>query len=279
MWHYALPKNQSPEETIPLAASIVTVVPLFSIAVAFSAPTITGISSERPTTAAWLSAPPFQYDEVIRVVSEKAAETGSRLIIPDSDELKLIKADLNGTEFLYKGKRFTVGMCGGHQMINASAAIEAMRELGIREEYIEAALRNAAVPARMEKRGGFIIDGAHNVSGAKAAAELIGGCKGKKTLIVGMLKSKDYKGALAVLLPVFDSVIAVDFFSPDAVKSEEISALAKSVGCETVTADNGEDALRKACETEADLRMICGSLYLCGMMRGKLTKNEETTQG
>lgn len=110
MWHYALPKNQSPEETIPLAASIVTVVPLFSIAVAFSAPTITGISSERPTTAAWLSAPPFQYDEVIRVVSEKAAETGSRLIIPDSEELKLIKADLNGTEFLYKGKRFTVGM-------------------------------------------------------------------------------------------------------------------------------------------------------------------------
>ncbi len=222
---------------------------------------------------------PFQYDEVIRIVREKAAETGSKLIIPASDDLKLIKADLNGTEFLYKNKRFAVGMCGGHQMINASAAVEAMRELEIGEEHIEAALKNAAVPARMEKMGGFIIDGAHNVSGAKAAAELIGGSNGKKTLIVGMLKSKDYKGALAVLLPVFDRVIAVDFFSPDAVKSEEISALAKSVGCETVTADNGDDALRKACETEADLRMICGSLYLCGMMRGKLTKNEETTQG
>lgn len=159
-------------------------------------------------------------------------------------------------------------------MINASAAIEAMRELGIREEYIEAALRNAAVPARMEKRGGFIIDGAHNVSGAKAAAELIGGCKGKKTLIVGMLKSKDYKGALAVLLPVFDSVIAVDFFSPDAVKAEEIAALAKAAGCETATEDNAEESLKKAFEMKADIKMICGSLYLCGVMRGKLNNDK-----
>ncbi len=38
--------------TIPLLPSIVTVVPLFSICVAFSAPTITGMSRDNPTTAA-----------------------------------------------------------------------------------------------------------------------------------------------------------------------------------------------------------------------------------
>lgn len=213
---------------------------------------------------------PFQYAEVNDVVRKKAGEMGSKLITPDSNQLKLIKTDLNGTEFLYKGKRFFTGMCGKHQMINASAAIEAMRELGVREEHIEAALKNAAVPARMEKAGGFIIDGAHNVSGAKAAAELIGGQNGRKLLIVGMLKSKDYKGALSALLPVFDTVIAVDFFSHDAVKAEDIVSFAKQAGCAAVTAGNAEAALKKAYDTAADLRVICGSLYLCGSMRGYL---------
>ncbi len=213
---------------------------------------------------------PFQYAEVNDVVRKKAGEMGSKLITPDSNQLKLIKTDLNGTEFLYKVKRFVTGMCGKHQMINASAAIEAMRELGVREEHIEAALKNAAVPARMEKSGGFIIDGAHNVSGAKAAAELIGGQNGRKLLIVGMLKSKDYKGALSALLPVFDTVIAVDFFSPDAVKAEDIASFAKQAGCAAVTAGDAETALKKAYDTAADLRVICGSLYLCGSMRGYL---------
>lgn len=227
------------------------------------------IKPERPVILS-----PFQYDEVIRVVKEKAEETASKLIIPDSEKLKLIKTDLNGAEFLYNGKPFVTGMCGKHQMINASAAIEALRELCIAEEHIETALKNAAVPARMEKMKGFIIDGAHNVSGAKAAAELIKEQKGKKTLIVGMLKSKDYKGALAELLPVFDLVIAADFFSPDAVKREELIALTKASGREAAAANNAEEALKKAYETGADIKVICGSLYLCGLMRGKLTGNE-----
>ena len=41
---------------------------------------------------------PFQYDEVIRIVREKAAETGSKLIIPASDDLKLIKISVSLSE-------------------------------------------------------------------------------------------------------------------------------------------------------------------------------------
>lgn len=215
---------------------------------------------------------PFQYEEVERVIKEKAKETGSELIIPNESELKLIEADLNGTGFLYRDKEFHTGMCGAHQMINAAVAIEALRILNIKEEHIEKALKNAAVPARMEKLKGFLIDGAHNPSGAKAASELIGRQKGKKLLITGMLKSKDYEGTLSELIPKFDHVIAVDFFSFDAVKASVIADLAGKLGRSCETAVDARTAIEAARAREADLRVICGSLYLCGAVRGELLK-------
>ena len=157
-------------------------------------------------------------------------------------------------------------------MINAAAAIEALRILNIKEEHIEKALKNAAVPARMEKLKGFLIDGAHNPSGAKAASELIGRQKGKKLLITGMLKSKDYEGTLSELIPKFDHVIAVDFFSFDAVKASVIADLAGKLGRSCETAVDARTAIEAARAREADLRVICGSLYLCGAVRGELLK-------
>ena len=223
------------------------------------------IKPNRPAVLA-----PFQHEEVKGVIEDKAAETGSELIIPKDKDLQLIGADLSGTRFLYRNKEFETGMCGRHQMINAAAAIEALRKLSINEEYIKNALKNAAVPARMEKLGGFIIDGAHNVSGAKAAAELIGKQKGKKLLITGMLKSKDYKGALSILIPEFDKVIAVDFFSPDAVPAEEIVKLAEGSGRKGEIGKSAREAIEAAARFEGELKVVCGSLYLCGAIRGEL---------
>lgn len=224
----------------------------------------------KPSRPAVLS--PFQYEEVKRVIKEKAAETGSELIIPQDGDLRLISADLNGTRFLYKNREFETGMCGKHQMINAAAAIEALRRFGVEETYIKAALKNAAVPARMEKLGGFLIDGAHNVSGTKAAAALIGGQKGKKVLITGMLKSKDYTGALSELIPVFDYVVAVDFFSEEAVPAEEILKLTHILGRDGEIAAAPLEAIEAALRFESELKVVCGSLYLCGIMRREILK-------
>lgn len=215
---------------------------------------------------------PFQFEPVLEVMKKRAAETKSRLIIPKETELELVNTDLNGTDFSYQGKPFHTKMCGRHQMINAAAAVEALRELKIGEGAIEKALRNAAVPARAEMLNGFLVDGAHNVSGARALAKLIKTVNGKKVLITGMLKSKDYKGALSELLPLFDQIIAVDFFSGEAVKAEEIIELAESLNRKGEIAKSAEDAIHKAGNHAAELRVICGSLYLCGAMRKALLK-------
>ncbi|MCM1055706.1 MAG: bifunctional folylpolyglutamate synthase/dihydrofolate synthase [Bacteroides sp.] len=228
------------------------------------------IKPRRPVVTA-----PFQYAEVKEVIKDKAEETGSELIVPDEKSLKLIRADLSGTSFLYNEREYETGMCGQHQMINAAAAIEALRKLGVDEEHIKTALKNAAVPARMESLGGFMIDGAHNVSGARAAARLIGEQSGKKLLITGMLKSKDHRGALSVLIPEFDRIIAVDFFSPDAVPAEKIAEQAKSLGKEYNIAESAAEAIKAAKAFDGELKLICGSLYLCGKMREEILGAEK----
>ena len=65
-----------PLNTMPRAASTVTVVPLFSRCVADSAPTITGLSSARPTTAAWEFSPPCSV-----TMPEQDLMSGSRWLV------------------------------------------------------------------------------------------------------------------------------------------------------------------------------------------------------
>ncbi len=217
---------------------------------------------------------PFQQQEALQVLKSKAKEVNSHLIIPDDSKIKLIKSDLFGTDFSYKGKIFHTKMRGKHQMINAVTAIEALRALNISENAIEKALNNAAVPARMEKIGDFIIDGAHNPSGASAAASFIKGIGGSKTLVTGMLATKDYKTALSLLIPCFDHVVAVDFFSDTAVKFTEIEKLAASFGKPCFYAKSADEAFEAAEKIGDNLKMVCGSLYLCGNMRGVILKGK-----
>lgn len=225
------------------------------------------IKPRRPAVTA-----PFQYGEVLEVLGERAKAVGSTLTVPKNEDLKVLDVSLDGTEFCYKNEKFRTKMCGEHQAVNAAAAIEAMRLLGISEENIHCALETAAVPARMERIQGWLIDGAHNVSGARAAAGLIKAQSGKKLLLTGMLKSKDWQGALELLVPLFDDILAVDFFAPDAVPAENIRQIAEKYDKPCAKAHSGEEALQIAESVNADLKLVCGSLYLCGVMRQKLNK-------
>ncbi len=210
---------------------------------------------------------PCQYEVVVKVLENKAGESGAPFVMPADNDIKLISADLTGTVFDYKGEGFKTRMCGKHQAVNAAAAIEVLRLLNIPSEYIKKALLTAAVPARTEQLGGWIIDGAHNPSGAGALAELLKSVKGKKVLLTGMLTTKDWQGSLEKLLPLFDCVIAVDFFAENAVRKEEIVKFAQHKGKEAMAAQNLAEGLQKGEEQNADYKILCGSLYLCGEAR------------
>ena len=210
---------------------------------------------------------PCQYGDVVQVLEEKARELNAPFVMPDSSDIKLISADLSGTVFEYKGERLQTKMCGKHQAVNAAAAIEILRLLNVAPEHIKKALLTAAVPARTEQLGGWIIDGAHNPSGAGALAELLKTVEGTKVLLTGMLTAKDWQGSLEKLVPLFDSVIAVDFFAENAVEKEKIAQFAQSLGKKALTAESLEEGLQKAERENAEYRILCGSLYLCGKAR------------
>ena len=215
---------------------------------------------------------PCQYEEVAGVLKDRAGELNAPFVMPADRDIELISADLTGTVFNYKGERFKTKMCGKHQAVNAAAAIEALRLLDIPSEHIKKALLTAAVPARTERLGGWIIDGAHNPSGAGALAELLKTVEGTKVLLTGMLTAKDWQGSLEKLIPLFDCVIAVDFFAENAVGKEEIASFARHKGKYALTAEGLEEGLQKAEEQNADYKILCGSLYLCGTARHILSE-------
>lgn len=210
---------------------------------------------------------PFQYDSAAHVLKNKADREGSAFIMPENSHIELVSSDLSGTRFLYKGKAFKTKMCGKHQAINAAAAIETLRLLNIPEKHIEKALLTAAVPARTEQVEGWIIDGAHNPSGAGALAEMLKGIKGKKVLLTGMLTTKDWKGSLKLLIPLFDYVAAVDSFAENAVNKSEIARFARSMGKKAAAVRDLTEGIAAAETQNADLKVVCGSLYLCGEVR------------
>lgn len=228
------------------------------------------IKENRPAVSS-----PFQHPEVISVLKNRAKEMNAPLTVPENEDIKILDSTLEGTGFTYKNEKFRTKMCGKHQAVNAVAAIETLRLLNVSEEDIRFALENAAVPARTERfPNGWLIDGAHNVSGAAAVSALLKENSDSKTLVTGMLKTKDWEGALRLFLPLFDSVVAADFFSPDAVPAEKIVQLAKQAGKPCVKAETPDDAVRLAEETGNRLKMVCGSLYLCGVMRKELGKQQ-----
>ena len=220
------------------------------------------IKPNRPAVTA-----PLQYEEVLEVLRERAERVSAELIVPKNEELQVLSVTPEGTGFCYKNENFHTKMCGEHQAVNAVAAIEALRLLGVSEGNIRFGLETAAVPARMERLGDWVIDGAHNLSGARAVAGFLSAQEGRKLLVTGMLASKDWQGSLDMLLPLFDEVIAVDFFAQDAVPAERIEALCGKHGKHCVKAGSALEAVKLAESLQDDLKIVCGSLYLCGRMR------------
>jgi dihydrofolate synthase/folylpolyglutamate synthase len=72
-----------------------------------------------------VSAP--QNKEAFSVISETCAAINCRLSVPARCEIKIKKSTLKGTEFIYRGKEYSLGLVGKFQVINAAIAIESLK--------------------------------------------------------------------------------------------------------------------------------------------------------
>jgi dihydrofolate synthase/folylpolyglutamate synthase len=209
-------------------------------------------------------------DEVRTVVSEKAQEKASQLVIPDADVLSVQNSGLDCTDFTYKGRNFHTSMAGIHQTDNALSVIEGceiLREkLGLSDEDITNGIADAVLHGRTEilsRNPLVMLDGGHNPDGVRALAKVIAG-KRPCHAVIGMCRDKNLREALTVLIPHVDSFITVDGFSDRAEKAEDLAELINTLGGKATPAQNSllTEIENMKQQNKDGLTLICGSLYL-----------------
>jgi dihydrofolate synthase/folylpolyglutamate synthase len=220
-----------------------------------------------------------QHDESMEVIETTAARLGAPLLAygqhwhVSTERDRLIFQDERGLLDLP-----LPALPGPHQIMNAGAAIAALRALDKPEAAAEAAVTHAYWPARMEKltSGALVdlaapaelwLDGGHNPAAGRALAETLKQQPDRPThLICGMLNTKDVTGYMAPLAAVADSLTAVSIPGEAAtLPASETAAAANTVGLTATEAPDVSTAIQTLIAAHPNARiLICGSLYLAG---------------
>ena len=220
-----------------------------------------------------------QQGPALEVIEDRAAKLGAPLlaygqqwhVAPEAG--RMVYQDERGLLDLPRPN-----LPGDHQIMNAGAALAALRQLGIDAEACEAAVTQAQWPARMQRlsegplarmapEGELWLDGGHNpAAGVALVATLAALPKRPTHLICGMLNTKDIAGYLRPLAAEAASLTAVSIPGEAATLPAEATAnAARDVGFETAEAENVTAALKAIIAREPHARvLICGSLYLAG---------------
>jgi dihydrofolate synthase/folylpolyglutamate synthase len=221
----------------------------------------------KPDTAAVLY--PDNPIDVERIIFKTAMLAHCDFIKPDTDKLKIISSDVNGSAFRYRGKNYNIKMAGKHQIFNALTAIETLeylRRLGysrIRYSFEFEGLADAYLISRCQiihDKPLIILDGAHNSDGMKKLAELVREQKNTpKMMIVGMREDKAFEDALTHIIRYIDTALCVDGFIPGTVHADKIAQLFSDGRVVPIS-----EAVRRAVilAGEDGMIVIGGSLYL-----------------
>ncbi len=220
-----------------------------------------------------------QHDESMDVIEQVAGALGAPLLAygqqwhVTTERDRLVYQDETGLLDLP-----LPDLPGPHQIMNAGAAIAALRYLGKDEAACEAAVTRAYWPARMERltKGPLVelaapaelwLDGGHNPAAGRALAETLRQQPPRPThLICGMLNTKDVAGYLTPLAAVAESLIAVSIPNAQStIPADETATEAAKVGLTATTAENVAAAIGQITQIAPNARiLICGSLYLAG---------------
>lgn len=191
-----------------------------------------------------------QEPEAMEVIAHTAAERGAPLTIAEAwDE--------------------ETGLAGPHQRSNAGMAVAALRAAGFNfdEGAIRRGLSDVKWPARFQKVGRCIIDGAHNIDAARVLAETWREkfANDKAIIIFGAVAGKDTAAVLRELAPITECWHFIGFESPRALAPERLREIWDGL------AFDARPVHLHACVADAlqaiqpdDRVLIAGSLYLAG---------------
>lgn len=162
---------------------------------------------------------------------------------------------------------FEIKLFGDFQIENSALAIRTIFEILSKSDIklIQTGLIKAKIHYRFEKINfkdkTFILDGAHNTAGISALKKSLYKYfpREKKTVIIGILKDKNYKDMLDDIIEEEDSVIIVKPYSERAC---DTNVLFNLVNCtDKNIANSYENAIDKALEMHNKLIVITGTFF------------------
>ena len=222
--------------------------------------------------------------KVEKVISETCTEKKAFLHIPDKDGITEISSDIHGIIFdsSYLENTARLNLTGDYQLMNALTVLECIKVLNneeklfIGDEAVLKGLGSVKWAARFEVLNEdpvFILDGAHNEHGIRAAVSSLKKLFGEKKIvyILGILGDKDIDGMLSLLYTNAESFITLTPESSRALEGERLAERLKNDGFDAVSFKSAEDAVGYAFDICGNREGACicslGSLYLAGEVR------------
>jgi len=248
------------------------------------------------------------------IAAEKAGviKPGSLVVVGETDpELLHYFTEAGGESVLVRGEHFDVmenqlalggrqldmrtpttiysdvfvPLHGRHQGDNAIVALTAVEGFfasPVSDDIVREGFADVRMAGRFEVLGHqplVIVDGAHNPPGADSCAQVFFDDfdpAGRKTLVTGILKSRDAAEMLSALrADEFDKVFTCTAPTPRGMPSSEVAAAARAIGCDDVvecdTVENACDRAIRGAETD-DAILVTGSLYVVGAARPHLRR-------
>lgn len=206
------------------------------------------------------------------VIKKVASENNADILVTDNESIVISKYNLNNQVFTCRvGARtyedIKIRMVGEYQSRNALLAINVLvylkDKLGfdkINDETIYEGLLKTKWPARFEvvsDRPLYILDGGHNLDGAKALVKEMDRQfdeSWEKTLVLGILADKDVDSMVKILAPKFDHIILT---LPDNSRAMDLEELAYRVGmyCDDIICiESSEDAVKYSLDLQKKIK-------------------------
>lgn len=226
--------------------------------------------------------------EALRVIEAEAARQQACLLVLGRDfSVEAARLGVHGGSFdlrmtdrVYRGLQ--IPLAGRHQLTNAALAVQMAELLGLPETTIREGLAATRWPARLELIAGqppVLLDGAHNAAGMAALTAALDELwpDQKIVCLLGMLADKEREQALQLLLPrIRAAVVTPPPYLSRCGDWQLPAELIRESGKAAEAIEDNRQALRRALQlaADADLLLVCGSLYLVAAIRDHLREED-----
>lgn len=164
-----------------------------------------------------------------------------------------------------------VPLLGEHQAQNTrvvTASVKVLSKLGVKmnDRQIENGLRSTRWPGRLQvisKRPLIILDGAHNIAGARALRDHLKAQKRKFIFIIGMQANKEISGFIKTIKPLAEKFFVVRSSNPYSASQRALAEEIRSAGGTAQVAKSMKIAVNSARRSNYPI-CVTGSLYLVG---------------